>query len=98
MADRALAHLYGYPILRRQDPFKVNLVWGMTHARDPKQMFLKTHEEKNEEAEQAGIATDRHPQTDSHRQKATDRQPQTTDKQPQTPQTDSDRKKEQKDS
>ena len=46
----------------------------MTHARDPKQMFLKTHEEKNEEAEQAGIATDRHPQTGSHMQTDTCRQ------------------------
>ena len=34
----------------------------MTHARDPKQMFLKIQEKKDEEAEEAGTATDRHRQ------------------------------------
>ena len=89
MADRGLTHLYGYPILRRQDPFKVNLVWGMTHARDPKQMFLKTHEEKNGGTKQAESATGTHTHThtraktitDGHRQTATNKQ--ATDRQPQ---------------
>ena len=34
----------------------------MTHARDPKQLFLKTHEEKDKEAEEAETAADRHKQ------------------------------------
>ena len=34
----------------------------MTHARDPKQIFLKIQEKKDEEAEEAGTATDRHRQ------------------------------------
>ena len=34
----------------------------MTHVRDPNQMFLKTQEEKDEEAEEAETAADRHRQ------------------------------------
>ena len=34
----------------------------MTHARDPKQMFLKTQEEKDEQAKEAETAKDRHRQ------------------------------------
>ena len=39
-----------------------NPLTKMTHARDPKQMLLKTQEKKDEEAEEAETATDRHRQ------------------------------------
>ena len=43
--------------------YKLNVLpVRMTHARDPKQMFLKTQEEKDEEAKEAETAKDRHRQ------------------------------------
>ena len=45
----------------------------MTHARDPKQMFLKTHEEKNGGTKQAESATGTHTHTHTHTHTSKDR-------------------------
>ena len=79
MADRALANLYGYPILRRQDPFKVNLVWGTMALRYDDLWFLEQYDpcarpqtdvsknsRREEWGDEAGGVSHRHAHTHTH--------------------------------